>query len=857
MGAYESAYSSFSVAPATHSNTVMRGGETNFLSILSNNNDNAISEPKMCWNAVSTSSWVRVVASNGVLDPSDVFVFSMTNTALSLAPGTHLSRLYFYPTNNPMAQHYPQTGVVDITLRVAEMVRSASLVTSTIRQGGWANSTVQVWNSGSGELPYTVLTNTSWLNVWPVSGTLTGQTDGATNELTLTFTNAPVAMGTYYGAVTLVSGIDSSELNINVELTVTTGPQMLVNPLIMTGSVMKGQSAANQTFRVANASASEPVYYRVEMDQSWINVDNTNVVSGLVAALGTNEHTVNYLSSGLTTNSQGPSNYHGTITITATNPAYAIGSPAAISVNLAVNPKPSLVVSATLLTGTVTEGHDASNCTFEVWNGNGYYTLSYAVSDDNADWLVMTPSSGTSTGQHAVITCQFSTAGFAPGQSNAVITVVGRAYDGLHWDSADNATQDVYVVLTINPIAALATDAASRYDLPPVRQGHPVGATSFRVWNAGAAGGNGGTLVFTAASANSWITATPASGTSAGEMEEVVMTCDVAGLPPGKHYGALTLSGIDQRTGVEAYNSPTSMMVEVTIIGGKGFDFGGDGNGACDLVVYNETLGLWKIINLYSGYTLTNMYYGGAGYEPLAGDYDGDMISDAGLYRYASGYWYVKRLSDNLLAQFGGNYWAGPRLVSKGGFVQVASDYDGDGKTDPAMYNETSGMWSALFSGSAYMYASGVFGGPGYAAIPADYDGDGITDYAIYNEMTSQWIALYSSDKYSMVSGLFGGPGYTAEPADYDGDGLADPCIYNEAAGHWIILKTGSGYALVVLPLGGPGFKPVPADYNGDGKADACLYNEATGNWFIMAIDGTRIAWPVNFGGYGFEPVKP
>ena len=146
-------------------------------------------------------------------------------------------------------------------------------------------------------------------------------------------------------------------------------------------------------------------------------------------------------------------------------------------------------------------------------------------------------------------------------------------------------------------------------------------------------------------------------------------------------------------------------------------------------------------------------------------------------------------------------------------------------------------------------------------AVPADFDGDGLTDPAVYNEATAQWYVLYSGDGYRINSGVFGGPGFMGIPADYDGDGMADGAVYNEATGLWIVLPsstlTPSGYVPVSGIFGGPGFVPVPGDYTGDGMADACVYDELTGNWYIVAIDGSRVAWPVRHGGYGYQPVKP
>ncbi|MDP2989405.1 MAG: hypothetical protein Q8O57_02440, partial [Kiritimatiellota bacterium] len=455
-------------------------------------------------------------------------------------------------------------------------------------------------------------------------------------------------------------------LDINVELTVTTGPQMVVNPLILTGAVMMGQNLTNQTLQISNVSTTEQIGYGVTTNQSWLTITQTNYT---LNPQTTNELTVSYPTSGLTTNSAGgPSNYNATITVTATNPTDAVGSPAAVAVSLTVNPKSRLNLSTTLLTNIVTEGYDAPDCTFEIWNGNGYYTLSYTISD-NADWFTLTPATVTSTGAHDVITAEFSTAGFTAGVSNALITVVGRAYDGTHFDSALDATQTVAILLTVTPAVEMATDALSTYEIS-ARFGRPAGSTHFQVWNASA---GESVLQWTIATNASWLAGRPASGTSAGESNTIILACNADNLRPGKYAGALTISGIDQATGTEARNSPANINVELTIFAEKGFDFSGDGAGASDLIVYQESSGLWNITNLFSGYT-TNVIFGGKGYAPVPGDFDSDAITDLGAYRYSSGYWYVRRISDQQLAVCGGSYWAGPELASLGGYVSVAGD---------------------------------------------------------------------------------------------------------------------------------------------------------------------------------------
>jgi hypothetical protein len=91
------------------------------------------------------------------------------------------------------------------------------------------------------------------------------------------------------------------------------------------------------------------------------------------------------------------------------------------------------------------------------------------------------------------------------------------------------------------------------------------------------------------------------------------------------------------------------------------------------------------------------------------------------------------------------------------GCAPVAWDYDGDGKTDYAVYQASSGYWFVWLSGTdslAYQF----FGAEEVAPVVGDYDGDGRTDFAIYQAGSGLWGVLLSSNGEIFTAG-FGGPG--------------------------------------------------------------------------------------------------
>ena len=148
-------------------------------------------------------------------------------------------------------------------------------------------------------------------------------------------------------------------------------------------------------------------------------------------------------------------------------------------------------------------------------------------------------------------------------------------------------------------------------------------------------------------------------------------------------------------------------------------------------------------------------------------------------------------------------------------------DYDGDGRTDRAIYRPQTGEWYALQSGSsgagAYLYApwgAPASSGSDDVAVPADYDGDGVADFAVYRRTTGDWWVRRSFDgTINQVN--FGAPSSSGAddrpvPGDYDGDGRADRAVYRATTGTWWVLSSATG-ATIPTQWGNPPSGDYPA----------------------------------------------
>jgi subtilisin-like proprotein convertase family protein len=280
-----------------------------------------------------------------------------------------------------------------------------------------------------------------------------------------------------------------------------------------------------------------------------------------------------------------------------------------------------------------------------------------------------------------------------------------------------------------------------------------------------------------------------------------------------------------------------------------------DGDVFADLPIYRAN-GDWAVLKSGGGYTSSIMKnFGGPGYVPAPGDYDGDGKIDLGVYQEATGQWLALTSSSNYTSTFSIN-WGGP------GYRPVPGDYDADGRTDPTVYQTSTGQWSILKSGTGFTTTAGAgWGGPGYTPIGGqDFDGDSKSDLAVYRQATGVWSILTSSSSYTASMGMsWGGPGFTLVPGDYDGDSKADFGVYQRSTGTWYILKSEAAYTTAFSQgWGGVGYLPVPADYDGDARIDLGIFQPSTGNWHVLKSSTnytTAMSMPA-FGGASDVPVS-
>jgi len=238
------------------------------------------------------------------------------------------------------------------------------------------------------------------------------------------------------------------------------------------------------------------------------------------------------------------------------------------------------------------------------------------------------------------------------------------------------------------------------------------------------------------------------------------------------------------------------------------------------------------------------------------------VVADRAFWRPSTGDWWFDASGRPLRQQ-----WGYPDDIP------VAGDYDGDKLTDVAVWRPSTGEWWIINSSKAVVtkqfddYDSFAFGWEavtrkqwgqsGDIPVPADYDGDGRTDFAVWTQVTGK-LQVVSSYSRSVTTQWLGGSGYVPVPADYDGDGRTDFAV--RTAGEWKIVYSSTGN-LITTGWCCADQLPVPGDYDHDGRADLAEWTSylGHGDWLVQLSSTGSFPgpYPYYWGMPGDVPIKP
>jgi hypothetical protein len=260
------------------------------------------------------------------------------------------------------------------------------------------------------------------------------------------------------------------------------------------------------------------------------------------------------------------------------------------------------------------------------------------------------------------------------------------------------------------------------------------------------------------------------------------------------------------------------------------FDF--DGDRRADVGVFRPSNGVWYINNSNGGFNI--FQFGQNGDKPVSADYDGDGKSDGAVYR--NGVWYRLKSSTNTFDAISFGF---------ADDIPAPADFDGDSKADVAVFRPSNGTWYSLRSSDG-AYSAVQFGLSGDVPVPADYDGDGKADINVFRPSNGVWYRTNSSNN-AFYAAQFGQNGDKPIIGDFDGDGKSDLAVWRPANGAWYSLNSSNG-SFAAIGFGLSTDIPVAGDYDGDGKTDISVFRPLNGIWHRLSSGSGNAYSTIQFG---------
>ncbi|MBN2102934.1 putative Ig domain-containing protein [bacterium] len=297
-------------------------------------------------------------------------------------------------SDNNFSIHAPSLMITSASL--PDGMAGAGYSVTLQAEGGWGT---YAWSVLSGSLP-------PGLNINSSTGKISG---------------IPTTEGNYNFTVKAEDSQSPPDSDTQAFTVTINAPQPVleVNKTSLTfNAVEEGANPEDQIFNITNGGGGA-FNWSITDDMSWLSVDP---VSGSQAS-GSSAVTVSVNASGFDTGA-----YYGTITV---NAAGAMGSPKTIDVTLNVTePQPPVLqVNRTSLTfSAAQDGANPADQIFNITNG-GNGTFDWSITED-ASWLSVNPSNGSTTAETDTITVSADISGLTEGSYFGTITVTSPGVEG-------------------------------------------------------------------------------------------------------------------------------------------------------------------------------------------------------------------------------------------------------------------------------------------------------------------------------------------------------------------------------------------------------------------------------------------
>ncbi len=204
---------------------------------------------------------------------------------------------------------------------------------------------------------------------------------------------------------------------------------------------------------------------------------------------------------------------------------------------------------------------------------------------------------------------------------------------------------------------------------------------------------------------------------------------------------------------------------------------------------------------------------GEPGDRPFAGDFDGDGLTDVGVFHGATGDFFIRIASTGAIVAAGGG---------EGNDIPIAGDWDGDGVDTLGLFRDGGRTGVAFFLTNAHIDQGGLnfdifvpVGQPGDLPVAGDWNGDGLHTVGFYRPSTNTFFEADDITGATLQSFVFGVAGDLPLAGDWDGDGTDDVGVFRPSDRTMHLTRDFGASQVFVFELQTTGQIPLGGDWDG------------------------------------------
>jgi hypothetical protein len=237
---------------------------------------------------------------------------------------------------------------------------------------------------------------------------------------------------------------------------------------------------------------------------------------------------------------------------------------------------------------------------------------------------------------------------------------------------------------------------------------------------------------------------------------------------------------------------------------------------------------------------------------------DPEESDTVGVFDPATATWYLRG------ANSAGPPAAGQFQYGGAGWLPVTGDWDGRGSVGVGAFDPATATWYLRFQASAGSPDAGTFlyGGDGWGPVSGDWHNSGHTGIGAYDPATATWYLRNDPDAGPPDAGTFqfGVAGGIPVVGDWTGTGHLGIGVFDPATATWYLRSSLSAGApdVGVFRFGGVGWRPVVGDWDGSGHAGIGVFDPSTAIFYLRTEPGAGApgAGQFQYGGTGWLPVS-